>query len=63
MPVDLFRLEVEMVNDTNEEILKVNKGAQTPEVKEFKVEFGDVTLTEGAPTDEAAAAQLREGIK
>ena len=34
-----------------------------PEVKEFKVEVGDVSFGEGAPSDDATAAQLKEGIK
>ena len=50
-PVTLLRVEVEMENEDQEEILKVNPKAKKPGVKEFKIEIGAVTLGADFPKD------------
>lgn len=62
-PVDVFKLEVEMVKDFNEEILKYNENAVMPEVKQFSAKIGDLIFTEGAPTNAEVSLQIQEGIK
>ena len=50
-PLNLLRVEVGMEDEEVEEILKVNPNAKKPNVKEFKVTVGEVTLGDDFPKD------------
>lgn len=52
-----------MVEEANDEILKHNKGALMPIIKDFIIDVGQVALAEGHGLDEAGIAAVKEGIK
>lgn len=43
-PISVMRIEIEMLPDDDEEVAKLNKNALMPVIKEFKFEFGEVTM-------------------
>lgn len=67
LPVNMFRLELEMVPEEKEDILKLNRKAEMPQVKQFLVEYGDVTFGNPIGADEAELKntlkeRVREGV-
>lgn len=51
VPISLLRVEVEMVGEDQEEVLRVNPAAQKPSVKEFRLDLGTVSLGDDFPKD------------
>ena len=61
VPVELFRMEAEFVPEDNDDVLKINKKALKPTVKDFTFTVGDVTFDDSTVSAECKA-ELTEGL-